>query len=496
MNDLQTHVDAPLRERCWYEPKGNGGRYWHENAEGIWVWRTREDFKLWLITEGMTKTLTKDDLAAGQIISEVDELLVELVSHRRIDFAGALAGWRAGIHEINRSRILVTRSTELVQPVPSGEGEHVWDYVGYGWPKLGAFLAGLLNGEEVDEKESESIEQLPHFVCWLWHFMDSLYQSEYSTGMALAVAGEPNSGKSLLSEILRELAGGVSAEPYRYMTGQDNFNEEFLTAGLLVVDDEASDTSIQQRLRFGAELKQICAKRGTRIRAMQTGALQLHPIQRLAIFLNLEPERLQVLPPIDNDMRDKIMVLKGYRKPMPMPARTVGERRAFWDQIRSELPAFVHWLLNVYQPPYDDLDRFGPKAYQHPAILEELGKLDPHARTHEFIERLMSRCQPRITHSHLERMSATDREKLAPLVTNGGLPGWLGTVSELRSALVADGEEACLSSIERREVRAAAYLGRDLSALARLYPRNIWMTRTPVTKQRNWIILPQPLEES
>lgn len=498
---LETTSQVPLPQRCWYQPTSGGGRYWHQNDHDRWVHKTSGQFSRWLVVQGLAASISTDEYKAGRVLSEVDELMTQLETNRLIDYAGGLAGWRAGVYMMNRAQVLVTQDPDLIEPLaPESFGADEWDPDGWSFPVLGQFLQGLFNGTERDGDREETVEQLSRFTCWLWHFLSSIYSAEYSVGMALALAGEPECGKTLLAQIINRLSGGVIARPYRYMTGQDNFNEECLSANLLLVDDENSNTHITQRLEFAAQLKQLVASRGTRIRGMHQKAMELQPIQRPMINVNLEPERLQVLPPIDNDIRDKILVLKGYSKPMPMPARTPTEQKLFWQTMEDEMPYFLHWLLNVYQPDDNELGRFGPLAWQHPAILEELSKLNPEARTEEFIQRWLKKAQPRIVRSDLERIAVSDKVRIQPHLKENQLPGWIGTVSELRSQLVQDGDGAPLSMLERKEVRAVAYLGRDLSALSRRYPAEIFQSRTAGQGGRNWVILfealPNPEEKA
>lgn len=497
MTDFEDNTggSGPLQERCWYEPSSSGGRYWHQNVSGKWVHKNQSQFRRWLVSQGLLDYIPEDQ-KGRRVLSEVAELLTYLEGERVIDYAGPIAGHAAGLIEWNRRLMLVTDSTCLIDPVPAEgcEGASLYDFQRYGFPILGAFLDGLLNGVEVNDGETEHYRQIDHFLIWLWHFIKALGRSQYSTGLALAIAGEPDCGKTLTAAIIKAVTGGVVAKPYEKMTGGDNFNEEWLGAPLLLIDDESSETGIQQRLALGAEIKKIVAtQEGVRIRGLQKTAIQIPAIQRLLICVNLEPERLQVLPPIDGDIRDKILILKGYSRTFPMPSETLEEREAFWAVIEAELPHFVWYLTHVYDPPRESLGRFGGRAWQHPQVFEELGKLAPEARTFEFIERLLEKVQPLIHPNDLAKLGTTQRAQLQPLLANGALRGWIGSVSQLRSALVADGDSAPLATTERREVRAATYLGRDLDALSRRYPRNILSSRQPGTGARHWVILEQPL---
>lgn len=487
---LETEVDRPLAERCWYEPLSRGGRYWYQEGPDLWVSGSAEQFRRWLQVEGLSASLTKEERADGQVMSEIDGLLTMLERKRRVDYAAPLAGWRAGLRMMNKSQVLVTRSPELMAPelwAPDGVSDEadarpIMDGAAWGFPTLWMFLCGLFNGVEMNDEGLERVEQLPRVLDWLQHFLLSIYEERYSTGLCLAIAGEADCGKTLFSAIVQELCGGVTARPYRYMIGQDNFNSEWLQAPLLLVDDENSDTHIQSRLKFAAEMKQIVASRGTRIRGMQTAALLLQPIQRLMICVNLEEERLQVLPPIDGDVRDKMLVLKGYAKPLPMPTRNPREQEAFWKKLSQEMPHFLAWLFDVYRPDLDAWGRFGPKAWQHPMILEELSKLNPETRTWEFIERMLEK-HPRISEDDLKLIAAGDRAKVEV-----GSIGWIGEASDLRRTLLSDGEDAPLAMMERREVRAVAYLGRDLKALSRSRIGQVLPSRQPGTGKKFWII--------
>jgi len=419
--------------------------------------------------------------AEGEVCSPLDQLLTFWETYRAVSYAGPMGGYQAGVHQMNGQRVLITRSTRLMPPAagPSTPED---------FPLIHGFLSGLLNGEEVVEETGavETIEQLPYFLAWLAHFLQSLHAEIYSTGLFLALAGQPESGKTLCAHLIAAITGESIAKPYRYLIGQDNFNAEITGATLLVVDDENSDTHIGSRLKFGAEMKQIVASGSTRVRGMHQNALLVKPIQRLLACVNIEPERLQVLPPIDNDLADKVLLLKAYARPMPMPARSPAEREALWGAFMREAPHFVRFLLD-YQIPEAMRGRFGVVAYQHPLVVKDLAALSPEARTLEHIQRFFLRRLPRIYPRDLDRLAARDRGRLGT-VPQEGVPGFIGSVADLRGALLADGENAVLSSFEKREVRASAYLGRDLVALARKYQGLIWYSATPGSNERVYVM--------
>jgi hypothetical protein len=65
--------------------------------------------------------------------------------------------------------------------------------------------------------------------------------------------------------------------------------------------------------------------------------------RRISLNLNNEPERSQVLPPLDNDMRDIILIPKvSTSASLPAGHLEAGDR--FWRQLASGLPTFLHDL--------------------------------------------------------------------------------------------------------------------------------------------------------
>src|SRR3954452_10946178 len=86
-------------------------------------------------------------------------------------------------------------------------------------------------------------------------------------------------------------------------------------------------------MTFGAHLKAFAANRDQRCHGKYMKGLILHPLWAVTISVNDEPQRLLVLPPIDQDTEDKIMLLKVNQCVMPMSTETLDEKDRFWNTL-------------------------------------------------------------------------------------------------------------------------------------------------------------------
>jgi len=413
------------------------GAYWIP-FRGSWRKLPYREARTWLMTHKGCNSKRDQDAAA----SAVDAALLKASMENQVEWAGPVAGLGAGIHEEAGERFLVTESPRLIDPK---RGE---------WPTLLDVICNILDGTDGEVRH----QQAPLFMQWLRHGLRSLHAGEPTRGLCLVLAGEPNSGKTLMIEILKALFGGKCASPYRYFIGLDNFNQELFEAPLLVIDDESSDTTIQARKSLAAQIKQVVAvSEGTRARGMHRKGRNLSPFWRLVFAVNIEPDALQVLPPITPDIEDKLLILKAYRRPMPMPSTTLEERRAFFQVLLNEMPALVWHLLNEREDDAALSGRFGCKAWAHPQVLHELHEVSPEQATHEMVQRCMFRLSTQ----------------------------WTGTTAELRASLL--GDESALTAWEKREVPGSVWIGRRLAKLAKVHPdlysvskseaHNLWTLR-------------------
>jgi hypothetical protein len=344
------------RENVWWL---NGSkRYFRPAADGVeWISVGEQDIKRKLRLAGVFSRA-----AEGQSFSQADRVMDYIQDCRHVDFAGRLAGYKAGVHYVQDRPIIVLGTYTLVEPV---KGE---------WPVLGALLEGMLKTPDFDQR--------PYFFAWLKVAITALRAGERRGGHALIFVGASDCGKSFLQEhVITPLLGKRSADPTAYMLNKTTFNAELLGSEHLAIQELPSGLDRESRAFLGEQLKKIVATEGHSYHPKGLDAVTMYPFWRVTISINKNPERIKSLPPINSDIADKIMLFLVESKPMPMAARTVEERRAFRTAIYSELPAFVHFLLEWQIPPDlmkdEHADRFGVAAFHHQQIIHDLFEQEP-----------------------------------------------------------------------------------------------------------------------
>ena len=335
--------------------------YWTPDAEANWMQVHEASVARRLRTQGVSERMDKNETA-----SPMDRLLVKIQTKNVVHYAAPLAGHHKGVHRILGRRILVTESPRLIQPVP---GE---------WPLLEKILENMLDDPIHDQR--------PYFLGWLKVAVEALHAKKIRPGQALALAGPKNCGKSLWQNLITELLGGRVAKPYSYMTGRTSFNSELFAAEHLMIEDEAASTDMRARRAFGAELKNMTVNENRHFHAKHREALTLNPFWRLTISVNNEPENLMVLPPLDESIVDKIILLRARCRPMPIDTSTESGRQAFSSRLTAELPHLVHHLFNWSIPTELVCGRFGVKHYHHPDLLRSIDDLSSELRLLSLID--------------------------------------------------------------------------------------------------------------
>lgn len=428
------------------------GRFLVADARGIWTPRNETQMARLFEAAGYDPDLPVSNPGS------VAHMLMKIQEVHGVDYAGPLAGYKRGLYEMLGSRVLVTTEPRLITPKPGS------------WDIFGKVLKNLFVENEAERRarireyggdsDAPCIDQRVYFHGWVHVGVKALFNNKRYPGQALILAGERDCGKSLLQSIITEIFGGRAGKPYQSLTDSTNFNGDLFGAEHLVIGDEASKIDMRSRKALAAKLKGVVAEPVQRMEAKHRDALTLTPFWRLSFSLNTEPECLLVLPPVDEDIADKMMLCWCYKRPMPWQFNGPEDREAFWAALVAELPAYLHWVLNEFEIPVALRSRrFGIHHHHHPKILSVIDALSTDARLLELI----------------------DREVFASSRTE-----WKGSAMDLEAVL--KGPDSSVREIARDLFTGANSCGSYLAKLASKHPTRVQQKRT--SNHRGWILFP------
>ncbi len=309
----------------------------------------------------------------GEVLSEANRVLLHVMRRRSVAL-NALAGYSSGVHEVCGQRILVKTSPLLLEPRECD------------WSTVKAFIEAKL-----DLSDEGGPNQAPYFHGWLKVAAETLYRGgpgNFRPGQCCILAGPRDSGKSRLQhQLVTPLLGGRSADPGPYMFGRTDFNAELFAAEHLLMEDPASSTSMKDRIAFGDALKMLLVNDTQRLHRKNVDALTVEPFFRATLSANDDPDNMRALPLLTPPMRDKLLLFRVSSKPLPMPTATAEQRALFRRAINENLPGYLWWLLNAYQIPRAlQSDRFGVRAWLHPALSMELFEDTPAGELLQIID--------------------------------------------------------------------------------------------------------------
>jgi hypothetical protein len=93
-----------------------------------------------------------------------------------------------------------------------------------------------------------------------------------------------------------------------------------------------------------------------------------------------------ILPPLDESLIDKIIMLKVDVPDYPLDPSGVVNRADLWNTIKDELPGLIDHI-EQFKISGENLDtRFGLKGFQHPELMDALEELNPEGKLLELID--------------------------------------------------------------------------------------------------------------
>jgi len=433
-----------LQNLFWYDD-ANRGRYFHETAIGEWISDSAKEFEDHLAGYGLETT--RPD---GGKLAETKRIARHIKMYNRVDYVGRLAGHRAGFEVNNGKRVLVTHTAKIPEPNPNLEET---------CPTLLQFLDNMFG-----DYDGMKLGQLEHFLGWWRDALLALQNPDRGeqgeNGLAIVLAGDVSCGKTLLTKIIRVSFGGRECKPFQFLLGNEKFNSLSLASELWLVDDEQSAIDQKTRSAFAASVKAVVADPKYRIRGMHRDDEVFSFFRRLVICTNREEERLQSLPSITSDIEDKISLFLCRKLPMPMPVNTTEEKKLFWNTLIEELPSFIYWVCNIFEPEDKTVigGRFGVKHFHHPDLTRDLFETS----------------KEQILWDHIKKTLFPSSEELSSW-------WWEGTATELRDMLIA--EDSPLTKRERGYVPQPSRLGRELALIQKQFPELLkkhWVARREV----------------
>lgn len=393
----------------------------------------------------------KPDTDAGEKVSQVDLVLDAATEHHSVDYAGSLAGMMAGVYDLPAGRLLVREGPRLVKPEPGS------------CTAILEFLSELLGREGAD-----------YFCAWLKVAYEALAAGERRQGQALILIGPPGCGKSRIQHFLiTPMLGGRSADPKSFMFEKTDFNSELVGSEHLLIEEVPSGCRTEDRMRFGERLKEICANDTARLHRKSREAFTVSPFWRVSVSLNDNPEKLRSLPPMTEDVSDKVILLKVNHAPKYWErfAAASDPRRAFREAIQGELGAFAAMLRDWTIPARLVGTRYGVRSYIEPDLAQTLFESEPEA----LLLLLVDKCL---------WDDPDGDEKREP---------WRGDAEDLRNRLTDDASPVRVAA-QRLLNSYPTACGQYLARLANRFPDRIQRKRT--AQSRDWIIHPPAAAES
>lgn len=350
--------------------RSKGDKYFWLDGAGRFQEHGVEDFRRLLRLNGIS-----GKNADGELTSAHDHLIQRVQSKHGVDVAMPLAGYGAGLREMNGVRLLVTVPPKLPQP-------QAGDY-----PALGRLLTELAG---VGKDEHGDV-QLKTLTLWLARAWRSIAEDRTLSGHCLILAGPPSACKTLFQEqIITAILGGRKAKAALVLVKDKDFTADLASSEHLYLADELVSKDYRARMNLAEKIKSFVANRGQSVHPKGVDQMTLNPRWRLSISLNDEPDRLAMLPPLDDaDIVDKVILLRCY--PVTRPSDDLEQER--WiTQLIEEIPAFLHYAVAMQVPDeLRELDgvRFGLRSFLHPGLMADMNANESESTAMAVIDKLL-----------------------------------------------------------------------------------------------------------
>lgn len=317
------------------------------------------------VVTGITRHLAGEHESAKELTAAVKAAIDDREIDGAVQWSGVIAGHRQGIMlDNNGQQILITGEPILPQPA---EGDT---------PLIDSIISQAFPNDTA----------MDVFISWLSGRYKAVRSYTHIPAPMMVLAGEINSGKSLLAWTVAQLLGGRTANPYEAWSGGILWNDDLVGSEFLLIDDCTGHTDIRARRAFGAAFKGSIYPHMIQLRKRHSSSISVRPVWCCMLCCNDTPEALQIIPPLDADVSDKIAILHVHRIALPIDTSTPEGKKQLQIAIRQELPALADRLMQWEVPAHLHDTRSGVIAWRDPELVDWVDSHSPARRLEELLE--------------------------------------------------------------------------------------------------------------
>jgi hypothetical protein len=373
---LQDHFTGPGRlepladiemppEKLSFSP---GGIY-YDGPSGKFLVDAGRYFRTYRSKSPVVTGLKRHFMAQGVDPKEAKEAAGESIRDaevdRHVEWSGDLAGHVKGLIQSSDGKpLLVLTSPSLPDPIQG----HA------------PVISSIINQAFPDDIQRNI------FTGWLASGYKAVRAGIHQPAPMLCLAGKPNTGKSLLAYIAQLVLGGRSANPHTAWSGALGWNDDLVGAELLLLDDCQGSTDMRSRMNFASSFKEAIYSGSVTMKKRHCTSMSVRPVWRVMVCCNDNAESLLVLPPINSDTEDKIVLLRAEAITLPVDTSNPEGRETLQRIIKDELPALAHYLMKFELPEELAGDtRSGILAWRHPDLVQAIESLKPETRLEDLM---------------------------------------------------------------------------------------------------------------
>lgn len=313
---------------------------------GKWEVKSKDDVLTYLRTLGVSSKIPK-----GETASEADHIVMSIQHANKVSGVGPIVSKPPGVVMFNGYPFLNTYDGKVLQAVKGETGTTddfpLWWRIFQGFNATPKSLA------------------LASWLFWMRRRYRAQRDLTGDSGQAAFLCGPPNTGKTLIGvHGVSAMLGGGYSNPFRYFTGQTNFNIQLFSKPLLMVNDEESPNEGSEKRKMHTRLKSIVVNPTQEIEAKFRTPTIVDWKGGTIWTLNEDPGDTYQIPEVTPSTDDKLC----FWRLVDTGIVWNDDHRVTEAILAKELPALLWWLDNVWQPP-QEIVATGKSRYQRMGMI-------------------------------------------------------------------------------------------------------------------------------